>query len=75
MLNELAIDDFAQAEKVDAEAVAQMKALCGEIVRGEVSATTLRTILAGVTHDAIVLTEASCLVLRYPKAHMRIVMS
>ena len=25
--------------------------------------------------DAIVLTEASCLVLRYPKAHMRIVMS
>ena len=24
--------------------------------------------------DALVLTEASCLVLRYPKAHMRIVM-
>ena len=38
LLNELAIDDFAQAEKVGAEAVAQMKALCGEIVRGEVSA-------------------------------------
>lgn len=51
LLNELAIDDFAQAEKVEAEAVAQLKALCGEIVRGEVSATTLRTILAGVTHD------------------------
>ena len=25
--------------------------------------------------DAIVLTEASCLVLRYPKAHMRVVMA
>ena len=51
LLNELAIDDFARAKQVDADTVAQLKNICGEIARGEVSETAIRTILAGVTHD------------------------
>ena len=51
LLNELAIDDFARAKQVDADTVAQLKNICGEIARGEVSETAIRTILQGVPHD------------------------
>lgn len=51
LLNELAIDDAASAMKLGTDDVAKIKALCGEIVRGEVSPTAVKTIVAGLCHD------------------------
>ena len=45
----LAMGLFAPAMAAEANLFAQD--MMGEIVRGEVSAATIRTILAGVTHD------------------------
>ncbi|MGN0213397.1 MAG: hypothetical protein ACI4AH_01140 [Muribaculaceae bacterium] len=51
LLNELAVDDVACAMKIGADVVSQIKEICGQIVRGEVNATAIKTIMAGVTHD------------------------
>lgn len=51
LLNELAIDDVACAMKTGADIVVQTKEICRQITRGEVSATTIKTIMAGLTHD------------------------
>lgn len=51
VLNELAIDDAATAMKLEADDVAKIKQLCGEIMRGEVSQMAVKTIMAGLSHD------------------------
>ena len=51
LLAELAIDDAAAAQALDAYDVAKLKELCRSICRGEVNDDALALMLAGVTHD------------------------
>ena len=51
LLAELAIDDAATAQMLDADVVAQIKDLCQSICRGEVSADAIAMLLAGINHD------------------------
>lgn len=51
LLAELAIDDAAAAQALDADDVAKLKELCRSICRGEVSDDAIALMLAGITHD------------------------
>ena len=51
LLAELAIDDAAAAQALDADDVAKLKELCRCICRGEVSDDAIAIMLAGITHD------------------------
>ena len=53
LLNDLAIDDAATAMNIEADAVTQIKTYCREIMRGEVSASAVKMLLAGLRHDDI----------------------
>ena len=50
LLNDLAIDDAATAMN-EADAVTQLKTYCREIMRGEVSDSAVKMLLAGLRHD------------------------
>lgn len=51
LLAELAIDDAAAAQALDADDVAKLKELCRSICRGEVNDDAIAIMLAGITHD------------------------
>ncbi len=51
LLNDLAIDDAATAMNIEADAGTQIKTYCREIMRGEVSASAVKMLLAGLRHD------------------------
>ena len=51
LLAELAIDDAAAAQALDADDVAKLKELCRSICRGEVNDDAIALMLDGITHD------------------------
>ena len=51
LLAELAIDDAAAAQALDADDVAKLNELCRSICRGEVNDDAIALMLAGITHD------------------------
>ena len=57
------------------EMAENVKQLVKDLLEEQLADTRIEAYRQGLNEriDAIVLTEASCLVLRYPKAHMRII--